>query len=155
MDLTCSFLDRHRDYGLLIIRVGVGGVFMVHGWPKITGGMEMWAGLGGAMGVFGIGFAPSFWGFMAAASEFGGGLLLALGLFARPAAFFLLSTMLVAFSMHISGGDGFVKFSHPLKLVFVFAGLLLTGPGKYSIDAGIARGSSGPETDNTKDNFKT
>jgi putative oxidoreductase len=146
MDLTCSFLDRHRDYGLLIIRVGVGALFMVHGWPKITGGMEMWAGLGGAMGVLGIGFAPSLWGFLAAASEFGGGLLLMLGLLARPATFFLLFTMLVASLMHITGGDGFATFSHPLKLVFVFAGLLLAGPGKYSIDAGIARGSSEPES---------
>lgn len=145
MDLTCSCLDRHRDYGLLIIRLGVGGIFMVHGWPKLTGGMEMWAGLGGAMGVFGIGFAPAFWGFMAAASEFVGGLLLALGLLARPAAFFLLLTMVVAAVMHITGGDGFATFSHPLKLVFVFAGLLLTGPGKYSIDAGIARGCGKPE----------
>ncbi len=141
MDLTCSFLDRHRDYGLLIIRVGVGAVFMVHGWPKITGGMEMWAGLGGAMGALGIGFAPALWGFMAAASEFVGGLLLMLGLLARPAALFMLFTMVVATVMQITGGDGFTAFSHPLKLVFVFAGLLLTGPGKYSIDAGVVRGS--------------
>ena len=139
MDPTLSFLDRYRDHGLLIMRVGVGAVFMMHGWPKITGGVEMWTGLGGAVGVFGIGFAPAFWGFMAAASEFFGGLLLALGLLSRPAAFFMLCTMIVASGMHISGGDGFARYSHPLKLVFVFAGLLLAGPGKYSIDAGISR----------------
>ena len=137
MDLTCSYLERYRDYGLLIIRVGVGVVFMVHGWPKITGGAEMWTGLGGAMGVIGIGFAPAFWGFMAAFSEFFGGLLLALGLLARPAALFMCFTMVMATLVHVTGGDGFGTISHPLKLIFVFAGLLLTGPGKYSIDAGL------------------
>ena len=94
---------------------------------------------GGAVGIFGLGFAPAFWGFMAAVSEFFGGLLLALGLLSRFAAFFLFCTMVVATTMHISGGDGFNVFSHPLKLVFVFAGLVFTGPGNFSIDAGLSR----------------
>lgn len=147
MDPTFSFMDRYRDYGLLVIRVGVGVIFMFHGWPKITGGVEMWERLGGAMSVFGIGFAPVFWGFMAAFSEFFGGLLIALGLFSRPAAFLMFFTMVVASLMHITGGDGFSRFSHPLKLVFVFFGLILTGPGKYSIDAGLARGLRGDKPD--------
>ena len=143
MDPALSILDRYRDHGLLILRAGVGVMFMVHGWPKITGGVEMWTQLGGAVGIFGIGFAPVFWGFMAAASEFGGGLLLALGLLARPAAFFMFCTMVVASSVHITGGDGFAVYSHALKLVFVFAGLLLTGPGKFSFDSVLSRALNG------------
>jgi len=139
MDPALSFLDRYRDHGLLILRVGVGVIFMFHGWPKICGGVEMWTRLGGAVGIFGIGFAPVFWGFMAAASEFGGGLLLALGLLARPAAFFMFCTMVVASAFHISAGDGFAIYCHALKLVFVFAGLLLTGPGKFSLDSVLSQ----------------
>ncbi|MBW7997376.1 MAG: DoxX family protein [Candidatus Glassbacteria bacterium] len=148
MDPTCSFLDRYRDHGLLLIRVGVGVLFMMHGWPKITGGVETWEKVGGAIGVFGIGFAPVFWGFMAAFSEFFGGLLLAVGLFSRGAAFLLFCTMVTASTMHITGGDGFERFSHPLKLVFVFGGLMLAGPGRFSIDAGLSKtlsSRSGPE----------
>jgi putative oxidoreductase len=139
MDPTLPFLERYRDHGLFIMRVGVGAAFMVHGWPKISGGPEMWERLGGAVGIFGLDFAPVFWGFMAAVSEFVGGMLLALGLFARTASFLLCCTMVVAASSHIAGGDGFNRYSHALKLVFVFAGLLFTGAGKFSIDAGLER----------------
>ena len=139
-----SFLEKHRDVGLLILRVGVGLAFMLHGWPKISGGPEFWAKIGGAMGIVGISFAPTFWGFMAACSEFFGGLFLALGLFARPAAFFMAFTMLIATSMHITGGDGFNVFSHPLKMFFVFAGLIFSGPGRWSLD-GLAGRSSKEE----------
>ena len=37
---------RLRDVGLLILRVGLGIAFLVHGWPKITGGPKFWTGLG-------------------------------------------------------------------------------------------------------------
>ena len=44
--------------GLLIMRVGIGILFIYHGYPKITGGPETWSGVGAAMGTFGISFAP-------------------------------------------------------------------------------------------------
>jgi putative oxidoreductase len=31
-------LDKHRDKGLLILRVGIGIMFMCHGFPKLTAG---------------------------------------------------------------------------------------------------------------------
>lgn len=89
-------LDEHRDKGILMLRIGIGVMFMCHGFPKLTGGPEVWTKLGGAMSAIGIHFAPAFMGFMAAASEFGGGLLLILGLLTRPACFFLLTTMVAA-----------------------------------------------------------
>ena len=142
--IRLSFLENHRDWGLLVMRLGVGLAFMVHGWPKISGGVEFWTKLGGAIGVVGITFAPVFWGFMAAASEFFGGLLVALGLFARPAAALMGFTMIIATTMHITRGDGFNVFSHPLKLAFVFIGLVLLGAGKYSFDNWCARGKPEP-----------
>lgn len=127
-------LDKYRDIGLLILRVGIGIMFMGHGLPKLVAGPEKWGIIGGAMEVFGIGFAPMAWGFMAAFSEFAGGMLLALGLFTRPACFFLLATMIVAASMHISNGDPFLKYSHAMEAGILFLSLVFIGPGKYSLD---------------------
>lgn len=87
------------------------------------------------MGIFGITFAPAFWGFLAAAAESIGGLLFALGLFFRPAAIMLTGTMLVALSTHLAAGDSFMVFGHALDLLIVFAASILIGAGKYSFDA--------------------
>lgn len=128
------FLDKYRDIGLLILRVGIGIMFMIHGLPKLIAGPETWAMLGGSMKALGVGFAPTAWGFMAAFSEFAGGLLLALGFFTRPACFFLLATMIVATSMHIGKEDPFLKYSHAMEAGILFLSLILIGPGKYSLD---------------------
>ena len=120
--------------GLLLLRIGIGIMFMIHGFPKITGGVEKWTALGGSMSSFGIDFLPGFWGFMAAFAEFFGGLLIALGLFFRPAVLLLIITMIVATAKHASAGDGFGGYSHALESAIWFLGLLFTGPGKYSLD---------------------
>ena len=131
-------MDKYRDIGLLILRVGIGIMFMGHGLPKLIAGPEKWVILGGAMNAVGVDFAPMVWGFMAAVSEFAGGMLLAVGFFTRPACFFLLNTMIVATSMHISKGDPFVKYSHAVEAGILFLSLLFIGPGKYSLDDQIS-----------------
>lgn len=128
-------LENKTDLGLLIIRVGIGILFIFHGWPKITGGPETWGWLGKALASYGINFMPEVFGFIAAISEFAGGILLVLGLFTRTSIFFLFGTMAVAALMHLGAGDPFGKVSHPLMALAVFAGLFFTGPGKYSLDA--------------------
>ncbi|MDP3981164.1 MAG: DoxX family protein [Chlamydiota bacterium] len=94
-------MTKLQNVGLLILRIGIGLAFIIHGWPKITGGPEVWTKLGAAMGMLGISFIPVFWGFLAACSEFIGAILLLTGLFTRVAAFFMLCVMLVACNMHI------------------------------------------------------
>ena len=125
---TCS------DVGLLILRLVIGASFIVHGFPKITGGMEIWIKLGGAMGNLGIHFAPGFWGFCAALAEFGGRIALVIGCLTRLAASGIGFTKFVASLMHVMKGDGFDKYSHPIELLAVCLLLLLTGAGKYSVD---------------------
>lgn len=136
-------LDKHRDVGLLILRVGIGVMFMIHGVPKLMGGPEKWAMLGGTMKSIGIDFAPAGWGFMAAISESGGGMLLALGFFTRPACFLLLNTMIVAACMHLRKGDPFVAYSHAVEAGILFLSLLFIGPGKYSLDDRLGAGGMG------------
>lgn len=131
-----SGLSKYSDVGLLILRVGVGVMMMTHGIPKLAGGPEMWKGVGESMSNFGITFMPVAWGFAAAFAEGIGGLLLAIGLASRIAAFLLLCTMIVAATMHLSNGDGLSGASHAMELAFVFFGLIFIGPGKYSVDKG-------------------
>ena len=121
-------------FGLLILRVGIGSMFIVHGLPKILGGMEIWASLGRAMEFLGINWHPELWGFMAAFSEFFGGVFLILGLFIRPFCLLLFVTMAVASSLHFSIGEGIQGASHAIEMAIVFASLFFTGPGDYSIE---------------------
>ena len=121
------------DLGLLILRLGIGIMFVLHGTPKITGGIELWTKLGSSMGNLGIDFVPPFWGFMAALSEFGGAILLILGVGFRLASFLMLTTMCVATAHHFGKGDGIQGASHALEAGILFLSLFFTGPGKYTL----------------------
>jgi putative oxidoreductase len=129
----------NRDAGLLVVRLGVGVSMLVfHGWGKITGGPELWGNLGGNMANLGIGFAPAYWGFMAALAESLGSVLLILGVLFRPAAALLAFTMFVAVIRHLNvpagePGAGWNGASHALELLAVYVGLLLTGAGRYAV----------------------
>jgi len=135
-----NFFNKYSDAGILFLRIGIGFAFIfVHGWGKIIGGPELWGKLGGTMANMGITFAPVFWGFMASLAEFGGGILILLGLFTRPALAFMAFTMLVAFVMHTSKLDPWSKSVYPMEMFAVFMALLFIGAGKYSIDALISK----------------
>jgi putative oxidoreductase len=127
-------LDKFRDFGLLLLRV-LFGLYLAfgHGLGKITGGPEQWAGLGGTMEIFGLGFAPTFWGFMAAIAEFVCALLVAAGFLTRPAALLVVINMSVAATAHITGViDGGPEMA--LLYGIAFLSLIFVGPGKYSVD---------------------
>jgi len=140
--MLARILDRsplHPDVGLLLLRLGVGlPMVLFHGWAKLTGGPERWEGVGGAMGNLGLGFAPTFWGFLAAFSESIGAILLVLGILFRPAAAMLTFTMLVAAVLHLNmpaenPNSGWSGASHALELMAGYLALLLCGAGKYVV----------------------
>ena len=124
--------------GLLILRVGAGLTVAAHGSQKLLG----WFGGGGIEKTTAImakqRFTPAwFWTWVAAVGEFGGGLLLALGLFSPLGGFGVLGAMSVAIvASHLHKGfwnrNGGVEF--PLMIALPALALTLIGPGAVSLD---------------------
>jgi putative oxidoreductase len=129
-----QFKDR-LDLGLLVLRVGIGLMFVVvHGFPKIAGGVVKWKGLGGAFNrLLGLSFIPEFWGFLASMAEFGGGICLVAGFFFRPACACMMFTMAIAVASIIRGGYGFNSAAQPIELGIVLLALFFTGPGALTL----------------------
>lgn len=131
---TMDFLDRCKDFGLLMLRAGIGAMFMYHGYGILFAGPLAWKQMGGSMAYIGITAAPKVFGLIAVLSEFIGGFLLILGLFFRPACTVMFFTMMVAAIMHLSRGDGLQTASHAIELGIVFFSLIFIGEGKYALD---------------------
>lgn len=129
-----KFFEQHKHVGFLILRVGIGIMFMYHGGGKLLAGPAVWAKVGAAMSFMGIGFGHTAFGLLAALSEFGGGICLILGLFFRIACFFLAFTMAVATTMHLASGDGLMVASHAIEAGILFLSLMFIGPGPWNLD---------------------
>ena len=127
---TPELHSSRASLGLLALRLLAGIALMHHGWGKIQ---HPFGWMGPDSGT------PAFLQGLAALSEFGGGLALALGLLTPLAMLGVLCTMGYAAFIHISGGDPFVgrpRSWEPAGLFFVIAlCVLLTGPGRFSLDA--------------------
>ncbi len=84
-----------KSYALLALRIAAGVIFIAHGYGKLFGnmpGMEAFTGM-----VAGIGFPlPQVFAYLAALTEFFGGIALLLGVFTRAASALLAVVMLVA-----------------------------------------------------------
>lgn len=122
------------ELGLLVLRLGVGLVFVTFGTLKFLAGEERFLWLGAQMANLGITFWPLLWGVAAAASEFFGGLSLVLGLGIRLACLFLAANMFVAITHHFAEGDPFQLWAFPVVCMTVLAALFITGAGRYSYD---------------------
>jgi putative oxidoreductase len=127
------------DLGLLLIRL-VTGILLCTVFEKFLPRDGRWGPQDWFItDVEKMGFPfPTFFAWCAVLSEFFGGILLALGLLSRPAAFFnAITTFVAAFVYH----KGDVSGSALLGTVFFAStmGLTLTGPGRVSIDGLIYR----------------
>ncbi|HSK95437.1 MAG TPA: DoxX family protein [Euzebyales bacterium] len=132
------------EVGLLILRVGVGVPFSLHGMQKLFG----WFGGGGLRGT-GRWFASLGFGdgrvaaVLAGGSEIAGGLGLASGLLTPLAATALIGTMTTAALVNNAAG-GFWSVSKGWELngylIVVAWALATTGPGPYSLDAVLGLG---------------
>src|ERR1700674_976387 len=124
--------------GLLILRLGIGLIIAAHGAQRLFG---VWGGPGMAkwtQSVRRLRIRPAQpWAWVAALSEFGGGLLLALGLLSPLGSLAIIGAMVVAIAtVHLSKGfwvsQGGYEFN--LSIIGGAAALAITGPGAYSLD---------------------
>ncbi|MEU6475509.1 DoxX family membrane protein [Streptomyces sp. NPDC047017] len=132
--MTC--FDR-RDLGLLLLRLGTGGVLAAHGAQKLLG----WFGGAGLEGtgrfMESVGYRPGKASAMAAGvAEAGGGLLLALGLATPAAGAAAAGAMAGAAAVHTPHGffaqSGGYEYAASLGLTT--CGLAVSGPGRLSLD---------------------
>lgn len=128
-----DFIGGRGAVGLLIVRLVFGLGIMLHGWPKIQKPFS-WMGPDAPV--------PGILQFLAALSEFGGGIALILGLLTPVAMFGLACTMLTAmFMVHIPKGEPFVNnggggsWEKPAMYLALAVMMILSGPGTISADA--------------------
>lgn len=130
--------DSQLHFGLLVLRLGIGAAFVAHGVPKLRLGPEGWTQLGQAVSQLGIHSGYQVFGILAGLAEAVGGLFLALGLLTRLVCVPMLFTMIVAIAGHYARGEGFMGASHAIEVGIVLLALLITGAGRYSMDARLA-----------------
>lgn len=118
------------DVGLLWLRLTTGGFMLVmHGWGKM---LKLFAdGPIKFADPIGLGAGPSL--VMAVGAEVLCAALLIVGLATRFAAMPLLITMIVA-AFVVHGADPFQKKEFALLYAIPYLTLILTGPGRFSID---------------------
>jgi len=131
------FLDRLQPLGLLVLRLVLGAIMIAHGWQKIAGHLHGTMGMLAHLGI------PPWMAYLVVAAEFGGGILVVLGLLTRLAAFAIVIDMLVAiFKVHLSHGlTGQGGFEFPLACAAIAFSLIFFGAGPISLD--WLRGSRG------------
>ena len=124
------FSSSCQQCALACLRVVFGAVFIYYGYGKMFN-PDKWAWLGSNMPFLNTGSMAYFWGFMAAFSEFFGGIALVLGFLIRPVSFLIASTMAVAVMMHCAKDEGYAT---PLFYMLFALCFLMAGPDRYSAD---------------------
>jgi putative oxidoreductase len=127
-------LARYQNFGLLIMRIGLGAMMILHGKDKLFGGADTWTELGHAMGKLHIHFLPAFWGFMCAITETIGGLFCMMGIWFRLVCLLLVINFIVAALQHYTTIDKIGECAHAIELACTFFGLMFIGAGAYSVD---------------------
>jgi putative oxidoreductase len=128
-----AFLAKYADFGLLLLRVSVGVLFILYTAPALIGGPSAWAHFGAGARNWGIHSHFQIWGFVTSLFGCIGGVLVILGLFFRPGALLLL-ILAIGHAIGVKHGTGFRNALPSIEMCFVLAGILFVGPGKYSVD---------------------
>lgn len=124
------------DIGLLLLRVPLGGLFLLHGINKMQNGVE---GMKGMMAAKGL---PEIMVYGAYLGEVLAPLLIILGIATRPAALTVAFTMAIAIYVAHSGDlfelgkNGESQIELPLLYLFGSLALVFTGSGKIGVRRG-------------------
>ncbi|MEH1873194.1 DoxX family protein [Nostoc sp.] len=145
--LSPVYPDGFPGLALLLLRVSLGWLFILHGYPKITH-LRRWAD---SLKM------PVFLCFLSAVSMLGGGIFLIIGFLTLLATLPILGSMIFAIYLHITGSKPFVAQDPYLipqeqyqgalgqgeppswEKAFMYCVMLIAiavlGPGAYSLDA--------------------
>ena len=128
-------------YGLAILRVVLGIAMAVHGWSKLSGGVDNVSGFfGGMLGIP----APGLMAWVVTIVELVGGILLVVGFLTQIAGILIALDMLgaILFAFLLRGAP-FIEngqITWEKEAVFAAAALciVLAGPGAWSVDDVVA-----------------
>lgn len=126
--MSNSASEKYHDLAILLLRIGVGIIFIVAGWGKLTG-------IEGAQGFFANSGVPlpGIMAWVVAIIEFVGGLMVLTGTYIRIPAI-LLACIMVGAILFVKLDSGFGAMRIDLILLLTSLSLFIFNSGKYSID---------------------
>jgi putative oxidoreductase len=127
-------LEKLKPLALLLLRLGLGIIFVTHGYPKLFTHLQQTTD-----GFVKMGF-PAYFAYIAGVLEFFGGILLIVGLFTRIAGLLLAAEMAVALvKVHgmFSNPMNVHNYEFPLALAVGSFALAGVGAGLISLDHAI------------------
>lgn len=133
-------MNANSDYAALLLRIGLGAMFIAHGLLKL-----MVFTLPGTVGFFeSVGF-PGFLAYAVTFAEIGGGILLLTGIATRAVSLALLPVLLGAVYVHFDAGWVFSNESggweYPAFLALATVVQALLGPGRFALRVPLAGGA--------------
>ena len=125
-------MSNNTDYAALVLRIGLGTMFVAHGLLKV-----LVYTLPGAAGFFEqVGF-PGWLAYVVTYAEIGGGLLLLAGIGVRAVSLALISVLAGALVVHFGSGWVFSNpnggWEYPAFLIVASVVQALLGPGKFAV----------------------
>ena len=125
-------MNNNTDYAALVLRVGMGTMFVAHGLLKI-----LVFTLPGAAGFFEqVGF-PGWMAYVVTFAEIGGGVLLLAGIGVRTVSLALIAVLTGALVVHFGNGWVFSNpnggWEYPAFLIIASVAQALLGPGRFAV----------------------
>ena len=124
-----KLISPYQDWGLLVLRIALGVIFIVHGWGKLFGhapGME-----GFTMMLAGLAFpAPALFAYLVALVEFIGGIAVLLGVWTKLFGLLIAVDMIVAF---LKVKQGLPAGDPDVALFAIAVALSIMGSGAYAL----------------------
>jgi len=111
--------------GKLLIRIGLGVIFIMAGWVKLNA-LDM------VNPYFESMFGLPYLGTLVALIEFFGGILILVG-YQTMAAGVLLSIIMIVATLKVHLKGGFPDYQFTLLLALTTLGIAMIGPGRYSV----------------------
>jgi len=134
MKFSFAGLGKFDYIGKLLLRIGIGALLALHGFPLFMEGPKTWRAVGETVSLVQIDSGHVIFGLISVMAQAFGGIALIIGLFTRGAA--LLHAIIVSFALArtIQNGDPLLHQLVYAQLAMTCLSLSLIGPGRLSFD---------------------